>query len=81
MAKTNSIELPFCEPIPILYEDRSVLAIDKPRGWLLVPVNWQNTNRNLPPSIPPSPPGIGGPSRAISSSSATFTAWTPTPAA
>jgi len=51
MAKTNSIELPFCEPIPILYEDRSVLAIDKPRGWLLVPVNWQNTNRNLQAAI------------------------------
>lgn len=51
MAKTNFIELPFCEPIPILYEDRSVLAIDKPRGWLLVPVNWQNTNRNLQAAI------------------------------
>jgi len=51
LAKTNSIELPFCEPIPILYEDRSVLAIDKPRGWLLVPVNWQNTNRNLQAAI------------------------------
>ena len=51
MAKPNYIELPFCEPIPILYEDRSVLAIDKPRGWLLVPVNWQNTNRNLQAAI------------------------------
>jgi len=51
MAKTNFIELPFCDPIPILYEDRSVLAIDKPRGWLLVPVNWQNTNRNLQAAI------------------------------
>ncbi len=51
MAKPNFIELPYCEPIPILYEDRSVLAIDKPRGWLLVPVNWQNTNRNLQAAI------------------------------
>jgi RluA family pseudouridine synthase len=51
MAKSKFIELPFCEPIPILYEDRSVLAIDKPRGWLLVPVNWQNTNRNLQAAI------------------------------
>ncbi len=51
MAKPNFIELPFCEPIPILYEDRAVLAIDKPRGWLLVPVNWQNTNRNLQAAI------------------------------
>jgi 23S rRNA pseudouridine1911/1915/1917 synthase len=51
MGKPNFIELPFCEPIPILYEDRAVLAIDKPRGWLLVPVNWQNTNRNLQAAI------------------------------
>jgi hypothetical protein len=27
-AKTNSIELPGCEPIPIIFEDRSVLAIE-----------------------------------------------------
>lgn len=33
--------------IPILYEDRSVLAIDKPVGWLLVPFTWQRTQRNL----------------------------------
>ena len=51
MAKPNYIELPFCDPITILYEDRAVLAIDKPRGWLLVPVNWQNTNRNLQAAI------------------------------
>jgi 23S rRNA pseudouridine1911/1915/1917 synthase len=30
-----------------LYEDRSVLAIDKPAGWMLIPFNWQNTDRNL----------------------------------
>ena len=47
MAKPNFIELPSCEPISILYEDRSVLAIDKPRGWMLVPHSWQNTSRNL----------------------------------
>jgi 23S rRNA pseudouridine1911/1915/1917 synthase len=33
--------------IPILYEDRSVLAIDKPAGWLLIPSHWENTGRNL----------------------------------
>jgi len=33
--------------MPILYEDRSVMAIDKPRGWMLLPVSWQNTSRNL----------------------------------
>ncbi len=47
MAKPDFIELPGCEPIPILYEDRSALAIDKPRGWMLAPVAWQNTSRNL----------------------------------
>jgi len=33
--------------IPILYEDRAVLAIDKPAGWLLAPTHWQQTGRNL----------------------------------
>ena len=47
MPKPNQIELPTGEAIPILYEDRSVLAIDKPRDWMLVPFSWQRTNRNL----------------------------------
>jgi RluA family pseudouridine synthase len=47
MPKTPYIELPGVEPIPILYEDRGVLAIDKPRGWMLVPFSWQKTARNL----------------------------------
>ncbi len=47
MAKPNHIALPTGERIPILYEDRSVLAIDKPPGWMLVPFSWQNTGRNL----------------------------------
>jgi RluA family pseudouridine synthase len=51
VAKPNFIELPDCEPIPILYEDRSALAIDKPRGWMLAPVAWQNTSRNLQAAI------------------------------
>ena len=51
MARTNFIELPGCEPIPILYEDRSVLAIDKPQGWMLAPVSWRNTGRNLQAAI------------------------------
>jgi RluA family pseudouridine synthase len=49
--KPNAIELPDCEPIPILFEDRSVLAIDKPRGWMLVPFSWQRTSRNLQAAI------------------------------
>ena len=51
MAKPSFIELPGCEPIPVLYEDRSVLAVDKPRGWMLVPVSWQKTARNLQAAI------------------------------
>jgi 23S rRNA pseudouridine1911/1915/1917 synthase len=51
VAKPNFIELPDCEPIPILYEDRSVIAIDKPSGWMLAPVAWQNTSRNLQAAI------------------------------
>ncbi|HEX3628493.1 MAG TPA: RluA family pseudouridine synthase [Verrucomicrobiae bacterium] len=51
MPKPDSIELPGCEPIPILYEDRSVIAVDKPRGWMLVPHTWQKTNRNLQAAI------------------------------
>jgi len=47
VAKPNHIELPSGDGIPILYEDRSVLAIDKPAGWMLAPDNWQNTGRNL----------------------------------
>jgi RluA family pseudouridine synthase len=49
--KTDYIELPTGEKISILYEDRSVLAIDKPRGWMLVPASWQKTSRNLQMAI------------------------------
>jgi RluA family pseudouridine synthase len=37
--------------LPILYEDRSVIAIDKPAGWLLVPYSWDRTPRNLQAAI------------------------------
>ena len=43
--------MPGCEPILILHEDRSVLAIDKPCGWMLAPVSWRNTARNLRAAI------------------------------
>jgi RluA family pseudouridine synthase len=49
--KPNSIELPDCEPIHILYEDRSVIAVDKPPGWMLVPHTWQRTDWNLQAAI------------------------------
>ena len=49
--KPNQIELGDGTLIPILYEDRSVLAIDKPPGWMLVPYTWQKTDRNLQAAI------------------------------
>lgn len=51
MARPDCIELFREPPIPILYEDRSVMAIDKPPGWMLVPYSWQKTNRNLQAAI------------------------------
>jgi RluA family pseudouridine synthase len=47
MPKPSHIELPTGERIEILFEDRSVIVIDKPAGWMLVPFSWQKTNRNL----------------------------------
>ncbi|HVY70269.1 MAG TPA: RluA family pseudouridine synthase [Verrucomicrobiae bacterium] len=47
MAKPDSIDLEDGTRIPILYEDRAILAIDKPPGWMLIPDSWDKTNRNL----------------------------------
>ena len=47
MAKLPYIEFSDGFRIPILHEDRNVIAIDKPQGWMLAPVSWQNTGRNL----------------------------------
>jgi len=49
--KPIHIELGDGTIIPILYEDRSVIAIDKPAGWMLVQHSWQKTNRNLQAAI------------------------------
>jgi RluA family pseudouridine synthase len=49
--KPKHIELADGTLIPILHEDRSVIAIDKPPGWMLVPHSWQKTNRNLQAAI------------------------------
>lgn len=51
MPKPAFIELNDGTEIPILFENRSVLAIDKPAGWMLVPFTWQRTNRNLHAAI------------------------------
>ncbi len=47
MAQPKIIEFPDGTDIPILYEDRSVLVLDKPAGWLVAPDDWVNTRRNL----------------------------------
>lgn len=47
VAKPANIQLPDGPTIPILYEDRAVLAIDKPAGWLLAPGSWDRTGRHL----------------------------------
>ncbi|MCX6884461.1 MAG: RluA family pseudouridine synthase [Verrucomicrobia bacterium] len=51
VAKPAQIELPTGDTIPIIFENRSVMAIDKPAGWMLVPLSWQRTNRNLQAAI------------------------------
>lgn len=48
MPKTNYIELNNAKiKIPILFENRSIIIIDKPAGWILAPAHWKNTSRNL----------------------------------
>lgn len=51
VAKPMHIQFPGLDPIPILFEDRSLLAIDKPAGWMLIPFSWQRTSRNLQAAI------------------------------
>jgi RluA family pseudouridine synthase len=51
VGKPKDIELGDGSRLPILYEDRVVLAIDKPVGWMLVPYNWQRTRWNLQAAI------------------------------
>jgi RluA family pseudouridine synthase len=48
VAKPKHVELNDGELIiPILYEDRAILALDKPPGWMLAPDSWDQTGRNL----------------------------------
>src|ERR1043166_2341393 len=47
VAKPNHIELPTGQLVPILYEDRSVIAIDKPPGWILAPASSRHSTPNL----------------------------------
>jgi 23S rRNA pseudouridine1911/1915/1917 synthase len=48
VAKPKNIELDDGKlVIPIIYEDRSVIALDKGPGWMLAPDSWDQTGRNL----------------------------------
>ncbi|MGC8744764.1 MAG: RluA family pseudouridine synthase [Verrucomicrobiia bacterium] len=48
MKKLDNIEISFSKlTIPILFENRSIIIIDKPAGWILAPSHWTNTSRNL----------------------------------
>ena len=47
VAKPRVIDLPDGTLVPVIYEDRSVLVLDKPAGWLVAPDDWVQTARNL----------------------------------
>ncbi len=47
VAKPDSFELPDGTIVNILYEDRGVLAIDKPAGWMLGPDDGEHADRSL----------------------------------
>lgn len=47
MPRPTSIPLPDGTQLPILHEDRSVLAVDKPAGWMLGPETEETAARNL----------------------------------
>ncbi len=47
VAKPDRFELPDGTSVAILYEDRGVLAIDKPAGWMLGPDDAEHHERNL----------------------------------
>lgn len=51
MPKPMHIQFPGLDPMAILFEDRTLLALDKPAGWMLIPFTWQRTNRNLQAAI------------------------------
>lgn len=47
MAKPRFIELPDGTRVDVVFEDRSVLLLDKPPGRLVAPEDWDQTARNL----------------------------------
>lgn len=47
MVKAQGIVLGEGTLVPVLHEDRGVIALDKPAGWLVAPERWIHTRRNL----------------------------------
>ncbi|MBI4854784.1 MAG: RluA family pseudouridine synthase [Acidobacteria bacterium] len=45
--KIETIRLSSKLTVPIIYEDRHLIAISKPSGYLVAPVQWEQTSRNL----------------------------------
>lgn len=46
-SRANVIRLGRSATIPILYEDREIMAIDKPAGWMVTTPKWSRTKQNL----------------------------------
>lgn len=47
MRRSTNIQLTRDIGIPILFENRSILAVDKPAHWILAPHHWDNAQFNL----------------------------------
>ena len=45
--KIETLRLSKALTITVLYEDRYLMAIDKPSGLLVAPAHWEHTSRNL----------------------------------
>lgn len=45
--RVETIHLSSKLTVAVLYEDRHLLAIDKPSGYLVAPVSWEHTSRNI----------------------------------
>ena len=46
-SRPNTIRLGRSVSVPVLYEDREIMAIDKPAGWMVTTPKWSQTRQNL----------------------------------
>ena len=46
-SRPNVIRLGRSVSVPVLYEDRDIMAIDKPAGWMVTTPKWSQTRQNL----------------------------------